>query len=315
MRARWPLAHLASTAFVLTSVLAGCASTPTTAPTAATDEAPKVVDSAASNQAAFEQKQRERAINFARQKRLGDAALTWEVLVVLRPDVAEYRERWAEAQRQIDAAVAERMPRGAQAMQRGDLDGAAQQYLAVLALQPQNDQAADAMRGVERERNKRNYLGKFSRVTLTRRAMADAEMPVDASRMASRNEIEYASLLANDGEYDDAIGLLEKRLATDKRDTAAKRLLASVYSRKADSMLPADKPGAIAAFERSVKLDPTDSVVVGKLRRLKGGASAAKTTAATTASSAVVNVSAPTNAASGVTTTTTTTSAKPKPAL
>jgi predicted Zn-dependent protease len=270
---RSAVGHASAVACVLTCavacVLAGCSSTPTVAPPVAADENPKAVDAALSVQATFEQRQRERATAFARQRRYADAALSWEVLVVLRPDVGEYRERLAETQRLIDAGVAERMPRAAQAAKSGDLDGAAQQYLAVLALQPQNDAAAEAMRAIERERNKRNYLGKFSRVTLTRRAMADAEMPVDASRMASRNEIEHASLLAGDGEYDDAIGLLEKRLATDKRDTAARRLLANVYARKADSLLPADKAGAVAAFEKSVKLDPTDTAVAAKLRKLK----------------------------------------------
>ena len=36
--------------------------------------------------------------------------------------------------------------------------------------------AADALRGLERDRNKRSHLGKLSRNTLTRRAMADAEV-------------------------------------------------------------------------------------------------------------------------------------------
>ena len=127
-------------------------------------------------QTPFEQRQFELAVNLAQQKWLADAALAWEVLVVLRPDVPDYRERLAEIRRQIDSAVAERLPRGASAAQRGDIDYATRQYLAILALQPHNALAADALRALERERNKRQYLGRHSRLTITRRAAAEAEM-------------------------------------------------------------------------------------------------------------------------------------------
>jgi hypothetical protein len=43
------------------------------------------------------------------------------------------------------------------------------QFLSVLALQPDHAQAADALRAIERERNRLQLLGKFSRLTLERR--------------------------------------------------------------------------------------------------------------------------------------------------
>jgi tetratricopeptide (TPR) repeat protein len=223
-------------------------------------------------QAAYEQQQRERALTAARQKRLADAALAWELLTVLRPDVAEYRERLAGAQRQIEAAVAERMPRALQAAQRGDIDAATRQYLAILALQPLNEPAAEALRALERERIKRNHLGRYTSTTLTRRAMAEAEMPVGASAgrggLAGRNELEHASLLAGDGEFDDAIGLLERRLALDPKDGASRRLLADVYYLKAESLLPGDRPGAIAALQRSQRTFPAAARAATRLRQL-----------------------------------------------
>ena len=266
------------------AVVMGCASGPPAddAPGRADEPAP-VAAVAQSPNAAFEQRQRERALSLARQKRLADAAIAWEVLTVLRPDVADYRERLADTQRQIDAAVAERLPRAAQAAQRGEVDNATQLYLAVLALQPLNEPASEALRALERERNKRNYLGKFSRYTLTRRAMADAEMPGSTNAMAGRNDVEHAALLAGDGEYDDAIGLLERRLAADKQDTAARRLLASVYYRKAESLLPRDKAGAVAALEKSVRADPSELRAAARLKQLKTGASTAPAAGASAA--------------------------------
>jgi tetratricopeptide (TPR) repeat protein len=231
---------------------------------------------------AFERKQRERAQMLARQGRLGEAVLAWEVVTVLRPDAVEYRERLAELRRQVDVAAAERMQRGAAAQQRGELDAATQQYLAVLALQPDQAQAAEALRSIERERNKRNFLGKYSRLTLTRRSMADATMP---STAPESNELEHASILASQGDIDDAIAVLEKRVAADRRDDAARQLLADVYFQKGEKLAARDKKGAIAALEKSVRLDPTHTRAAALLKQLKPAA-VAPAAAASTANSA-----------------------------
>ena len=255
-------------------VLAACESIPSVPPPAAAPAPelamPKPTDQPAQGPAlAFEHRQRERALAFARQQRLADAALTWEVLLVLRPDSNEYRERLAETRRQIDALSAERLARALPAAQRGDLDGASQQYLAILALQPNSEQAADALRALERERNRRNYLGKSSRITLTRRALADAEMASSPGGMASGNELEHATLLAGDGEFDEAIAVLERRLRIDRRDAPARRLLARVYFGKAGALLARDRNAAIAALEKSARLDPEDSQAATRLRQLR----------------------------------------------
>jgi tetratricopeptide (TPR) repeat protein len=259
---------------LITVVLAACESIPPSPPPAATPAPepamPKSVDQPTQLPALmFEQRQREQALAFARRQRLADAALTWEVLLVLRPDSSEYRERLAETRRQIDALGAERLARALPAAQRGDLDGATQQYLAILALQPTSEPAADALRALERERNRRNYLGKSSRITLTRRAAADAEMAASPAGMASGNELEHATLLAGDGEFDEAIALLERRLRIDRRDAPARRLLARIYFGKAGVVLARDRNGAIAALEKSARLDPEDSQAATRLRQLR----------------------------------------------
>ncbi|MFG5409506.1 hypothetical protein ABXN37_17215 [Piscinibacter sakaiensis] len=197
-------------------------------------------------------RQRERATALAREGRLADAALVWETLATIRPGVAAYRERLAEVNRQIELGVTERVQRAEQEAARGRLDAAMQQYLAALALQPDNGRVADALRSIERERNKRSFLGKLSRNTLTRAAMADAEVasaapagdaPVDA---AASNVTEHAALLAGQGEWDEAIRLLEQRLKQQRRDDAARVLLADVYFQKAESLLPRQRAAAIA---------------------------------------------------------------------
>jgi tetratricopeptide (TPR) repeat protein len=236
---------------------------------------------------AYELRERDRALALARQGRLAEAALVWEVLATIRPKVAEYRERGAEVQRQIDAAVADRLQKGAQAAARGQAEVATQHYLQALSLQPQNAQAADALRGLERERIKRSNLGKLSRITLTRRANAEAEMAPSAeagtvtarpSEGGDSNELEHASLLASQGEYDEAIALLERRLRANRRDDATRALLADVYFQKAEVSAAArnGRPAAITLLERAVRTDPQHARAAERLKQLRPVVSAAR---------------------------------------
>lgn len=225
----------------------------------------------ASPHAAFEQKQRDRAVALAHDGRLAEAANAWEVLSLLRPDVSDYRERLADTRRQIDAAVAERWQRAGAASRRGDAEAAVAGYLGVLALQPGHVQAADALRAFERERVRRSHLGKLSRLTLTRRAISDGEMaPAPAvSRSDPGNEIEHASMLAGQGEFDEAIALLERRLSTNPRDDAARRLLADLYVQKVQAQPGLDAAVATRSLERSLKLDPSNAAAKTRLAQLR----------------------------------------------
>lgn len=129
---------------------------------------------------AFEREHRERAEIAQRQGRLADAALSWEVLAALKPQRSEYRERLAATRAQIQAALDDRLAKGAAAKKRGELDAAVQHYLAALALEPAQDTAADALRGIERERQKR-HAGRLARDPLQRRSNGEADPRTPAS--------------------------------------------------------------------------------------------------------------------------------------
>ena len=248
-------------------VLAGCASAPSAPDLPKDDDVPTTPQRQATGADGFEQRVRESALQLGRQGQLAEAATSWEILTVLRPDHREYRDRLRETQELISQVVPDRMQRGAQALKRGELDAAAAHYLAALALAPDNPQAADALRSIERERNKRSYLGKASRVTLARRPANDARIAASPDR----NTLEHAAMLAGQGELDDAISLLERQLAADRRNTAACQLLADVYVQKADKQAPRDKPGAIASLEKSLRLDASNARAADRLRQLKAG--------------------------------------------
>ncbi len=256
---------------------AGCA-TPQPDLDAPLNDAPPPARKAESTQTDFEARQKDRAITLGRQGRLADAAVAWEILGVLRPDVPEYREQWSRTQRLIEAAVAERLLRASQAQRRGELDVAAQGYLAVLALQPEHSQAAEALRAIERERNKRNVLGRAARLAATPRTPAPARPPAAESvganptSAADRNDLEHAAMLTIQGDHDDAIQLLEKRLANSRQDEVARVMLADAYFQKAEELAPRDKTGAVAVLEKSVRLDPAHPLAAARLKQLKASA-------------------------------------------
>lgn len=291
-------------ACVLLQACAGTPPPPPPPPTEGVEPAPIVV--LPPEPTAYEISQRARAVELERQGQLAEAVLIWEVLSTIRPRQDDYRERWLEARRKAAAAAAERVQRGDQAAARGQTDGAASHYLAALALQPDQPKAVEALRGLERERVRRNHIGKLSRHTLTRKAMSDAEMtppapaanpaqgaasgkPLESAAAASvtrdidkvamrsaervpsqdRVEVEHASLLASQGEFDEAITMLNGWLAGNGRDEAARTLLADVLYQHAESVAGTDPALAIASLERSLQLNRKHPRAAQRLKQLK----------------------------------------------
>ncbi|WP_416762596.1 hypothetical protein ACNI65_09460 [Roseateles sp. So40a] len=249
---------------------------------------------------AFEQAQIARAQEQVKDGQLADAAWTWESLTVLRPDNSGYRDSLAATRQLIDAGVTEKLDKARAAHKRGDLEGATTQYLGALALQPDNDAAADALRALEKERNQKSYLGKPARVTLRKAAPPVAAKPApkakDSAQTAEkanaggaggsgnataasskdggsgaggdRNELEHIAMLAAQGELDEPIRLLEKRAPQDRNDPSARRLLADLYVRKAEKISTIDKSGAVMLLQKCLRVDPKNARATALMRQL-----------------------------------------------
>ena len=260
-------------------VLGGCTSAPVVVvPVAPTVELAAVDDGGLSRQAAqrlaeFERRTLAQAQSAEAQGRLADAALAWELLTVLNADSAIYRDQLARLRIRQQAAAAERLAAAAAAQRRGELDLAAQGYLEVLSLQPEHAAAADALRAVERERNRRSFVGKFSRNTLTRRAVSDGEMRYNEDAPAGAgSHLEHATLLARQGEFDSAIGVLKDALRTSPQDAGTKTLLIDVYLQKAERAWPRDARAARGAVDAALALDPRHAGAQAMLRKIQGAA-------------------------------------------
>lgn len=211
----------------------------------------------ASPQSAFEQQQLALARAQAAQGHLAEAATHWEVLSVLRPKEPSYSQQLAQVRARIEREARTELSAAKAARQRGAIDEAMAHYLAALALQPDNEAAADALRAIEREHNKRDHLGRHARLTLSSRPHKDSLQTGGQAAnalSAQRNDLEHAALLAGQGEFDDAIKLLTQRLKARPQDADTRELLADVYYRQAEALAPRDKDGAVAALKKCLQL-------------------------------------------------------------
>lgn len=262
-------------AALICCLLAACAQAPVTPDESAESTQPVP---AGSPNPALERQQRERARELTRQGAFGEAAVTWEILALLRPDVPEYAENQRRARSRSEARAAQRIQAADQARRRGNSEQAAQLYLRALADDPLNSQATEALRALERERNKRNHLGRPSRLTLTRSAMAEAEQSRPSTQQAvDRNDLEHAVMLMHQSEFGEAIELLERYVKAFPHDEAGRRALAEACYQSAERKLASDPKTARSLLQRAAKLDPSHDQAAKRLMQLDGAPAKAST--------------------------------------
>ncbi len=264
---------------------AGCASPPEPAPPlpAPTLPSPPTPSRAAPRAAAespladFTRDQREAARLAVRQGRWADALWAWEVVLALEPQDAEALAQRAAAQAAAAAAVADRLPRAQMAQQRGQWETAARLYLEVLAIDPSQSPAADALREIERSRMRRLAMaglrdGQATPAAATagraHRAAATPAPPAVAPA-SHNNDAEHASMLASQGDIDAAIALLRPQASAPGAAPQTRRLLASFYFRQASRLELNDRAAAVHALVQGLVLDPGHRVAAARLRLLR----------------------------------------------
>ena len=262
--------------------LAGCASrsgAPPAAPPSGETVSIAASDPSAPLLETFEQRQRDAAAAAAQQGLWLEAAWAWEVLLALNPRDPEIAKRLADARQAATAAATERSARGKQALQRGETDSAVRLYIEALSFVPAHVEAAEALRAIERDRVRRQHLGQVARYSLMRRpdnatppAGATAPGTANNTVSAERNEVEHASMLANQGEIDGAITVLKPITAGPNADAGAKRLLADLYVKRADILAVTNRAAAIDALERAVAAYPDHLRAATRLKLLKDAA-------------------------------------------
>lgn len=265
-------------AMILAALLAACGSAPTL-PVA--DEAPPAVVPAPPagdpRQQAFELAQAERASRAEAQGHWAEAALAWEVLALLRPDDEPTRNRLAAVRQRIETASRERLAAADAAQRRGDLEAAAQAHLELLALDPGRSASAEALRQIERERNRRSLLGRSARLAIARRG-AEAE-PHQAQQAAeparNANSLrEHATMLVRQGDVDGAIQIVRDSPLW-RGDAALKTLLVELYLQRAESLRTRSPQAARAAVDAALAVDRRHAGALALQQNLNRAAKAA----------------------------------------
>ena len=95
---------------------------------------------------------------------LAAAAAQWQILTVLAPGEGTYSRELAETRALIDRRARENLAAGTAALKNGETDRAAEAMLRVLALDPQNADAAQVLRDIEKRRLARIQAGRAAKV-------------------------------------------------------------------------------------------------------------------------------------------------------
>jgi tetratricopeptide (TPR) repeat protein len=201
----------------------------------------------------------------------------WELLLLVQPDSAEYREQLHETQRRATEVVAARMKAAEKARKAGNREQATLGYLRALSVDPQNAAAAKALRELDIEANKRAYLSKPLRNTMIAARPSDRNGAQNASKPPATavSELETGVALFKQGDYAASVENLEKFVQSHPRDEHARGYLADAYHELGLASLGAGrKEEALDQLEKARRLGPSDPArlakAIGAVRRALG---------------------------------------------
>jgi tetratricopeptide (TPR) repeat protein len=246
------------------AVLAGCAQVPP-----APEEAPRPRPPMARPAATDTELNRAlaRHLQLAQQyKQSGDlaaAAVQWQILTVLAPQDDTYRTELAAARTAISRRVQESYNAGTTALRSGDADRAADAMLKVLALDPENAEAAQALRDIERRRLSKIQAGRAARVNETvngpsARAAAPRQPPqvppIDAVA-GETYSLEQPLEMFKAGDTEGGLRDLRRFVELNPNDRAARNRIGTVvYDKARDLETQGQREKALAMYEQAVAL-------------------------------------------------------------
>ena len=190
---------------------------------------------------------------------LAGAAAQWQILTVLAPHDETFRRELAETRAAIDRRVRENLAAGTAALKSGETDRAAEAMLKVLALDPDNAEAAQVLRDVEKRRLARIQAGRAARVGGIAAAANSTSRPAMPRPPASDTGDAYSleQPLEMFGAGDTVGGLRDLRQFVDANpnDKAARnRIGAAVYERAKELEAQGQREQALSMYEQAISL-------------------------------------------------------------
>jgi tetratricopeptide (TPR) repeat protein len=189
---------------------------------------------------------------------LAAAATQWQILTVLAPEDPVFRRELDSARAAARRSVTDNLQAGAAAHRAGDNERATQAMLRVLALDPENAEAAKALRDIDRQKMVRIQSERASKFRLEDLASPYRAAPAaTAPAPESRDGYDLEQRLEMFKAGDVAGGLRELRAFVDanpKNRAARQRIGATVYERGRELETKGDREPALALYEQAVVL-------------------------------------------------------------
>jgi len=194
----------------------------------------------------FATEQRAAATQAMQQQRYHDASLAWAAVLAIKPTDAAALSGLSRSRHAAEQAAADARRRASQARARGEIDSAMRGYLEVLAHDPSDDEAMQALHVLGRER----MHGVMAPST-----PAAARTPTP--RGGPVIELEHADLLEAEGEFESALVLLEPLARKPNAEPALKQRVCRLLLIQAAARTRAgDPPQAAALTQRCLSLLP-----------------------------------------------------------
>ena len=232
------------------AVLAGCAEVPTTL---APDLPMPVARSAHEEQINRSiARHRQLALQYKQSGDLASAATQWHILALLSPHDDAIQHELTATESSIGHRVQENLATGTSEWRSGDIDRAADTMLKVLALDPENVEAAKLLRDIEKRRLSKIQAGRAAKVN----AAAGIQSSSTRSQPSGNGfDLELPLEIFKAGDTAGGLRDLRRFVDANPNDRAARqRIGVAVYDRARELEDKGMREQALALYEQAVSL-------------------------------------------------------------
>jgi tetratricopeptide (TPR) repeat protein len=236
------------------ALLAGCAQVPPAPEIDTRPVSPSLHDEELSRAIA---KHKQLAAQHRQSGDLASAATQLQIVALLAPHDEASRQELTAVESSINRQVQERMAAGNAALGKGDVDRAADEMLKVLALDPDNSDAAKTLREVEKRRQSKIQAGRAARVNAAANTSASRPASAPAPAAASTNGFDLELPLEIFKAGDTATGLrdLKRYVDANPNDRAGRQRIGTVvYDRARELEDKGSREQALTLYEQAIAL-------------------------------------------------------------
>ncbi len=202
---------------------------------------------------------RQLALQYQQSGDLAAASAQWQILTLLAPGDDAYKRELATSRAAIDRTVKEQLQAGMTAIRNGDTERATRAMLKVLAVDPDNPQAAKSLREMEKQ--------KLTGIQAQRAARARQEETLGENRAprpapaqpgaeaGNGYDLEQRLEMFKAGDVAGGLRELRRFVEANPNDRAARqRIGAAVYERGQEVEREGAREQALALYEQAVQL-------------------------------------------------------------